>query len=59
MGMAKEVAAVLYVAAFVCFALAATDVGNRFADRVKLMAVGLAIWLVVSGGWAALKTAVE
>ena len=43
------VAAVLWIAAFACFMLAAVEAGPRFADRVKWVAYGLAAFVLVHG----------
>jgi hypothetical protein len=38
---------ILYLAAFLCFLLAAFSVGGAFAARVNLIALGLAIWIFI------------
>jgi hypothetical protein len=38
----------LYLAAFVCFLLAAFSVRGRWASRVNLIALGLAFWVFIN-----------
>jgi hypothetical protein len=38
---------ILYLAAFVCFLLAAFSVAAAWAGRVNLIALGLALWIFV------------
>jgi hypothetical protein len=38
---------ILYLAAFLCFLLAAFSVGGAWAARVNLIALGLAIWIFI------------
>ncbi len=38
----------LYLAAFLCFLLAAFSVGARWAGRVNLIGLGLAFWVFVN-----------
>lgn len=38
---------ILYLAAFLCFLLAAFSVGGALASRVNLIALGLAIWIFI------------
>jgi hypothetical protein len=36
-----------YLAAFLCFLLAAFAVGGRWASRINLIALGLALWIFI------------
>lgn len=56
--MNEFVAALLWVAAFVCFVLAALGAGDRFGDRVRYIAFGLAAVTLVSG-WDTVVAAVQ
>jgi hypothetical protein len=38
---------ILYLAAFVCFLLAAFNVRTRWAGRVNLIGLGLACWVFI------------
>ena len=38
----------LYLAAFVCFLLAAASVRARWASRVNLIGLGLAFWVFIN-----------
>ena len=38
---------ILYLAAFLCFLAAAFAVGGRWASRINLIALGLAIWIFI------------
>jgi len=39
---------IFYLAAFLCFLLAAFSVGGAWAARVNLLALGLALWIFIS-----------
>lgn len=59
--MNEVVAAILWVAAFVCFLLAGLNTGRPglLGDRVRLIAFGLAAVVLVHGGWDALQVAIN
>jgi len=38
---------ILYLAAFLCFLLAAFSVGGAWAARINLIALGLACWVFI------------
>jgi hypothetical protein len=38
----------LYLAAFLCFLLAAFPIGARWASRVNLIGLGLACWVFIN-----------
>ena len=45
--MPPELRAVFFAAAIICFLLAATNLNDRFADRTRMIAIGLACGTVV------------
>lgn len=54
--MRVEVQAILLVAAVVSFVLAATDLSDRFADRTRMIALGLALVTLIPA-WDAVSAA--
>lgn len=57
--MSVEVQAILLVAAVVCFVLAAfVDLTGRWSDRIRLVALGLAL-VTLHPMWEAVKAAFD
>jgi hypothetical protein len=54
--MPTALKAILYLAAFACFLLAAFSVRAPWAGRINLIGLGLACWVFINL-WAALEAA--